>query len=112
MLFLLPLLSLLILLYLTYTFLITPLLLSPIRHIPTAHPTARFSSLWINLQRHHRRENAAIWGAHRRLGPIVQLGPNEVSVNCVKGGLREIYAGGMEKPPGPAGFYAFFENFG
>ncbi|KAF2812407.1 cytochrome P450 monooxygenase-like protein [Mytilinidion resinicola] len=98
--------------YLVYTFLITPFFLSPLRHLPAAHWTARYSSLWINLQRYRSHENAAIWGAHRHLGPIVQLGPNEVSVNCIQGGLREVYAGGMEKPPGEAGFYNFFQNFG
>ncbi|KAF2493448.1 cytochrome P450 monooxygenase-like protein [Lophium mytilinum] len=98
--------------YLLFTVFFAVFFASPLGRLPAAHWTARFSSLWINLQRYRSHENAAIWGAHRRFGPIVQLGPNEVSVNCVQGGLREVYAGGMEKPPGEAGFYNFFQNFG
>ena len=39
-----------------------------------------------------------IHNAHLKHGPIVRLGPNELSVNCIDGGLRTIYAGGFEKP--------------
>lgn len=34
---------------------------------------------------------------HKRRGPILRIGPNELSVNCYEGGLRTIYAGGFEK---------------
>ena len=59
-------------------------------------------------------ENATIKRAHEQLGPIVRLGPNEVSVNCVKGGIRDIYTGGFEKsdPDGAFNWYAFFSNYG
>ncbi|KAL8725371.1 MAG: hypothetical protein Q9166_007387 [cf. Caloplaca sp. 2 TL-2023] len=46
--------------------------------------------------------------AHLKHGPIVRLGPNEVSINCVDGGLRTVYAGGFEKPY----FYDQFQNYG
>ncbi|KAL8687113.1 MAG: hypothetical protein Q9218_006625 [Villophora microphyllina] len=46
--------------------------------------------------------------AHLRYGPIVRLGPKEVSINCVDGGLRTVYAGGFEKPY----FYDQFRNYG
>ncbi|KAL8777930.1 MAG: hypothetical protein Q9213_007643 [Squamulea squamosa] len=42
------------------------------------------------------------------LGDIVRLGPNEVGINCVDGGLRTVYAGGFEKPY----FYDQFRNYG
>ncbi|KAF3482888.1 cytochrome P450 3A6 [Arthroderma uncinatum] len=30
-------------------------------------------------------------------GPIVRLGPSEISINCYEGGLRTVYTGGYEK---------------
>ncbi|KAH0075623.1 cytochrome P450, partial [Aureobasidium melanogenum] len=42
-------------------------------------------------------ENATVLAAHERLGPLVRLGPNEISVNCVNGGIRTVYTGGFEK---------------
>ncbi|KAL5396666.1 hypothetical protein PMIN03_012949 [Paraphaeosphaeria minitans] len=87
---------------------------NPLRKIPAAHPLAHFTSLWINHVRWRSVENATLQRAHRELGPVVRLGPNEVSVNCVKGGIREIYAGGFEKANlnGTFNWYAFFTNFG
>ena len=89
-------------------YILYPLFFSSLRHIPAAHPTAPFSALWIYWIRYWRRENATIRAAHERLGPVVRLGPNEVSVNCVKGGLSKVYAGGMEKGK----WYALFESYG
>jgi hypothetical protein len=88
---------------------------NPLRKIPAAHPLAHFTSLWIHSVRWRSIENATLKAAHERLGPIVCLGPNEVSVNCVKGGIREVYAGGFEKEScgkGRYNWYAFFSNYG
>ncbi|KAL9093137.1 MAG: hypothetical protein Q9159_000496 [Coniocarpon cinnabarinum] len=74
------------------------ILYSPLRHIPPAHPSAPFSSLWINYVRHQFHENHTLLDAHRRLGDVIRLGPNEISVNSVDNGLRTVYAGGFEKP--------------
>ncbi|KAI9726475.1 MAG: hypothetical protein M1828_001297 [Chrysothrix sp. TS-e1954] len=82
---------------LIYKFLIHPVLISPLGRIPAAHPTAPFSPLWILWIRHQFRENKTLERAHARHGPVVRLGPNELSINCVDGGLRTIYAGGYEK---------------
>lgn len=95
-------------LYLLYAYLLHPLLLSPLRHIPAAHPLARLTSLWILRRRHAGRENATIRSAHERLGPVVVLGPGEVSVACVRGGIAAVYGGGMEK----GGWYDVFGNLG
>jgi len=88
---------------------------NPLRRIPAAHPLAHFTSLWIASVRWRSIENATLKAAHGRLGPIICLGPEEISVNCVKGGIREIYAGGFEKSrPGIGGYnwYSFFFNYG
>ncbi|KAL8921531.1 MAG: hypothetical protein Q9208_005685 [Pyrenodesmia sp. 3 TL-2023] len=61
--------------------------------------------LWI---RYTGVEVQTIHQAHLNHGPIVRLGPNEISVNCVDGGLRTVYAGGFEKPY----FYDQFDNYG
>lgn len=88
---------------------------NPLRRIPAAHPLAHFTSLWIHAIRWRATENATLKAAHDRLGPIVCLGPNEVSVNCVQGGIRDVYAGGFEKRSCRANgynWYAFFVNYG
>jgi hypothetical protein len=97
------------LLHLFFTYLCNPL-----RKIPAAHPLAPFTSLWIHYIRWSAVENATLKAAHDRLGPVVCLGPNEVSVNCVKGGIRDVYAGGFEKGEthGTFNWYAFFANYG
>jgi len=87
---------------------------NPLRKVPAAHPLAHWSALWIHAVRWQGVENATLKAAHDRLGPIVCLGPREVSVNCVKGGIRDVYAGGFEKTCARDGYnwYSFFSNYG
>ncbi|KAF2706329.1 cytochrome P450 [Pleomassaria siparia CBS 279.74] len=85
---------------------------NPLRRIPAAHALAPFTSLWILSVRWRSIENATLKAAHDKLGPIVCLGPNEISVNCVRGGIKDVYTGGFEKGNGTWGWYEFFENFG
>jgi hypothetical protein len=87
---------------------------NPLRKIPAAHPLAPFTSLWILYVRWRSIENATLKAAHDKHGPVVCLGPNEVSVNCVQGGIRDVYAGGFEKGEANGAFnwYAFFANYG
>ncbi|KZM24227.1 uncharacterized protein EKO05_0005747 [Ascochyta rabiei] len=87
---------------------------NPVRKIPAAHLLAPLTSLWMSSVRWRRVENATLKEAHERLGPIVCLGPKEVSVNCVQGGIRDVYAGGFEKRDAKSGYnwYGFFTNFG
>lgn len=94
--------------------LIVTYLRNPLRKIPAAHPLAPFTSLWISSIRWRKIENATLKAAHDRLGPIVCLGPEEISVNCVKGGIRDVYAGGFEKRDAVSGYnwYGFFTNYG
>jgi hypothetical protein len=69
--------------------------LRPLNAIPNAHPTAPFSSIWLISIRCRKRENRTVWDAHKRLGPVVRLAPEEVSV-CTLDGLKTIY-GDWEK---------------
>ncbi|KAG8626423.1 hypothetical protein KVT40_005368 [Elsinoe batatas] len=102
----LPLLALFLLsLFLTYHFLLHPLLLSPLSRIPSAHWS---SPLWILYLRRRGRPNATIHALHLKYGPLLRLGPNELSVNCVDGGIRTVYGGGYEK----GDWYAVFRNYG
>ncbi|KAK7518827.1 cytochrome P450 monooxygenase-like protein [Phyllosticta citriasiana] len=76
--------------------------------MPAAHPLAPYTSAWITYVRWRGREIATIHAAHARLGGVVRLAPMEVSVNCVEGGLKEVYAGGRY---GKSVWYAFFANY-
>jgi hypothetical protein len=80
-----------------YKYVIHPTFLSPLAKIPNAHFTSSVSPAWILWSRFRGRNNATTYRAHQKYGPIVRLAPNEVSINCVDGGLRTVYAGGMEK---------------
>ena len=93
-----PLVALLLLCgFAAYQFLIYPIFISPLSKIPSAHWSAPFSPLWILNLRRCQKDTFAIHSAHERLGPIVRIAPNEVSVNSVDGGIRTIYSGGFEK---------------
>lgn len=84
---------------------------NPLRKVPAAHPLAHFTSLWIHYVRWCGVENSTLKAAHEQLGPIICLSPEEVSVNCVKGGIRDIYAGGFEKGDATYNWYEFFSNY-
>lgn len=91
-----------------YKFVVYPLFVSPLSRIPSAHPLAGITSLWISLIRYRNLEIRTIHAAHQRLGPVIRLGPEEISVNCVKGGIQTVYAGGFEKGE----WYDIFANCG
>jgi hypothetical protein len=91
-----------------YKVLIYPTLFSPLAKIPNAHPTSSISSAWILWTRYKHRENKTVLSAHQKLGPVVRLGPSEVSVCCVDGGLRTVYGGSFEKQ----GWYQASVNYG
>lgn len=90
-----------------YQFVVYPAFISPLSKVPNAHWTAPFSPLWILWTRFRGRENRLVHAAHLRLGPVIRLGPNELSTNDV-GGLRTVYSGGFEKGQ----WYSIFDNYG
>ena len=94
-----------------YQYLLYPVFISPLAKIPSAHFTASFCSAWILWVRYRRIENRTLLSCHERFGQVIRLGPNEVSVNCIEGGVRTIYVGGFEKPDWYAnrfGTYGYF----
>ncbi|KAH6680460.1 cytochrome P450 monooxygenase-like protein [Halenospora varia] len=90
-----------------YKFIIYPAFISPLSKVPTAHWSSPFSPLWILWTRYTNYENRSVHAAHLKHGPVVRLGPNELSVNDL-GGLRTVYAGGFEKGQ----WYSIFDNYG
>lgn len=71
--------------------------LSPLSKIPNAHFTVPFSRIWSLQIKWEGRENAARLAAHERLGPIVRIGPKELSINSLNEGIRTVYDGNFEK---------------
>ncbi|PYH41433.1 cytochrome P450 [Aspergillus saccharolyticus JOP 1030-1] len=84
-------------LVLIYKLILYPLFLSPLSRIPNAHWTAPISPAWIIWRRYRALNNRTIQAAHEKFGPIVRLGPSEISINCVDGGIKSVYTGGFEK---------------
>jgi hypothetical protein len=99
--------AILLALAVVYRYIIYPAVISPLARVPNAHWSAPFSNLWILWIRYKSRENRTVYTSHKALGPVVRLGPTELSVNDVNG-LRTIYAGGFEKGE----WYSIFDNYG
>jgi hypothetical protein len=84
-------------------------LFSPLSQIPNAHFTSPWTSLWIQWMRYKGREIQSIHAAYQKKGRIVRLGPNEIAVNLVPGGITTIYgARGFDKTE----WYDFYINHG
>ena len=64
--------------------------LRPLNAIPNAHFTAPFSPIWLISIRYRKRENRTVWESHKRLGPVIRLAPEEISV-CTLQGIKTIY---------------------
>ncbi|KAL2262862.1 hypothetical protein VTK26DRAFT_9188 [Humicola hyalothermophila] len=90
-----------------YQHIIYPAFFSPLSRIPNAHWSAPISRLWILNIRFTRRENKTLLDAHRRLGPVIRVAPNELSISSLDS-IRAVYQGGFEKPA----WYSVFDNYG
>lgn len=93
--------------FILYRFIVYPLLLSPLARIPNAHWSSPLSPLWILYIRFMRRENAVLYELHKRHGPVVRLGPGDLSINDIDA-VRTIYGGGFDKTD----WYSVFDNYG
>lgn len=82
--------------------------ISPLNAIPNAHFTAPFSRMWLLWIRGTGREFTACRAAHRQLGPVIRIGPQEISINCIKNGVRAVYGGNWDK----SSMYDGFTQFG
>ena len=81
---------------------------SPLNAIPNAHPTALFSRMWLLWVRATGREFTTCLAAHRRLGPVLRIGPREISIDCIEDGVQTVYGGNWEK----SSMYDGFTQFG
>lgn len=73
-------------------YIITKRLLSPISKIPGPWYT-KSTSLWIKYQEFTSNRRESVHSLHQRYGPVVCLGPNEVSFASLDA-IKEIYASG------------------
>lgn len=73
-----------------------------------AHWSAKYSGRWIQRQRLQLRDTAAVHEAHLRHGPVVRLGPSEISVNDIDAGVKLIYEARMPKTD----WYQFAVSYG
>lgn len=80
-----------------YKAIIYPAFLSPLAKIPNAHWSVPVSPAWMLWRRFRMQNNRTVQDAHERLGPLVRLGPSELSINCVDAGIKTVYTGGFEK---------------
>ncbi|KAK1637014.1 cytochrome P450 family protein [Colletotrichum phormii] len=93
--------------WLLYTLILHPLFLSPLSKIPAPHWSCHISPLWILYTRKYNRQNHTLHEAHLKLGPVVRIGPNELSVDGYDA-LKTVYQGGFEKDQ----WYSIFDNYG
>ncbi len=94
-------------LYAVYRLVVYPVFLSPLAALPNAHWSSAVSPLWILLVRYRSRENEALLAAHRRHGPVVRLGPSDVSIDHVDH-VKTVYGGGFDR----TAWYSLFDNYG
>ncbi|KAF2465740.1 cytochrome P450 [Lindgomyces ingoldianus] len=86
--------------FLLYRFLLYPLVVSPLRHIPAANFISRFSPFWILYHRRNGRQAVSpITHAHTKNGTVILVSPTEVSVSSLEG-VKKVYVekGGFGKP--------------
>lgn len=81
---------------------------SPLARIPNAHPLAPWTNVWMLWLRYREEVNKTVLAAHAKHGPLIRIGPNELSVNCIDEGVKTIY-GSKQYRKHP--FYLVFQNF-
>lgn len=76
--------------------------------IPSAHWSVPLSRAWILWTRYSKREMQQLWQLHQKLGPIVRIGPKELSISRHENGIKTVYGGGYNKPA----YYDVFRYYG
>lgn len=79
---------------------------SPLSAFPNAHYTVPFSPLWLIFVKARKREHHTRAALHERFGPVIRVGPQELSVNDATG-VKTIYGGGFDK----GSWYSMFRNY-
>jgi hypothetical protein len=97
--------------FVAYKRFLYPASISPLSRMPNAHFLAPFTSLWIDWQRLHGQDFQQTQAAFAKYGKYVRLGPNEIAVNDIDGGLREAYGFGRTNLDKPS-WYDIFKNYG
>ncbi|KAK4892094.1 hypothetical protein LTR27_009444 [Elasticomyces elasticus] len=82
----------------------------PLKAAKSAHWSARYSGLWLWWQHFQDAGTDAVHKAHLRHGPVVRLGPSEISVCAVEGGLDTIYS--FRDPMPKTGWYQVANSYG
>ncbi|KAH8660811.1 cytochrome P450 3A6 [Tricladium varicosporioides] len=77
---------------------------SPLSSIPNLHWTSPYTQLYVTYLKGAGKEHRTRLAAHRKLGSVVRVGPNELAVNCIENGVQTIYSGNFEKSDWYAGF--------
>ncbi|KAK3638425.1 hypothetical protein LTR56_013065 [Elasticomyces elasticus] len=95
------------LIWLIYKLVITPAFFSPLSKLPAAHWSSHLSARWFDRKCATAGELKTLYATHQRLGPIVRLGPNEVSVVSEEG-LKKVYTAGLDK----SNWYDSFRVYG
>ncbi|KAK6539585.1 hypothetical protein TWF694_009795 [Orbilia ellipsospora] len=87
------------------------LCLSPLSTIP-GPKLAAATSWWILYHDYKNKRTDTITNLHRRYGPTVRIGPNEVSFTSATA-VKDIYSGASRESGFPKGFlYALFTHYG
>ncbi|ETS78088.1 hypothetical protein PFICI_10150 [Pestalotiopsis fici W106-1] len=92
---------------LLYKYILYPLCLTSLSKLPSAHWSCSISPIWILWARFQSRENKTLFEAHERCGPIVRVGPHEVSIADMEL-VKDVYQGGFDKHE----WYSVFNNYG
>jgi hypothetical protein len=92
---------------LLYRFVLHPAIISPLARVPNAHWSCSISPVWVLSARLQSRENKTLYEAHRKHGPVVRIGPGEVSINTMEY-VKIVYQGGFDKHE----WYSVFHNYG
>lgn len=96
---------------LLYRWLYYPVFASPLSNIPCAHRLAAITPLWMDWRRLTGREVETTWAAFNKYGPYVRLGPNEIAVNTISGGVTTAHGHGFQNLD-KSSWYDFFINHG
>lgn len=77
-----------------YRCVVYPALVSDLRKLPNGHWSSSFTSLWVERQWFRNVDNnrrvTRLLKAHQMAGPVVRVGPTDVSVSSLEG-LRQVY---------------------